>query len=791
MPAPTGIDEIRALTAYQELMQTAAIGAPPLLALVGAGLSAPAGLPTWKALRKHLVAELQTLASQQDDTKDATKLATEAYQIANHESYWVSFERLERTLGKMTYTSEIRRQLAAAETASIPEIYRLLWQTPIRGIFTVNLDSFARRSFSEVNQGDELKSFTGLEASRLMRVLHTRHKFVINLHGNTDDSESWVFTDRDLKKLLYSTNYQNMLASTFSSHSVLFLGISADDIAVGGPLQALAARRVEGPTHFWITDRNSPDARAWAESAGVRIIPYDSTNGHAVLREILNDLNSAVAAEPPAPPVVSAASPGSDAGLPPSDELVARPLEEIRTLLNSHARKILARPDGEFEYKKFAEEYDESIHRAWYTTDKGKNTLFGNTLHEAVARGAFGRVYRASDPDDNPIAVKVLLSEIRTDTELQMSFRRGVQAMRILERRGIQGMVAYKDASEIPAFVTMEWIDGPNLSEAKKLSLLDDWTDILWVANELVRVIGTAHALPERVLHRDIRPANVMLRNGWLDASEWEVVVLDFDLSTFRGARQKSVLAEGSALGFLAPEQMDDSKFSTRSAAVDSFGLGMTLFFLCGGVEPEAYMHRHADYEAQVRRAARTPRETSWRSLPVRIGRLILGATVDNQVQRWDVSQIRHELERLQSAHRDPAKVRAADMLVDEIAARSPALANSVTWNADRESVSMQSPTGLSLELAGPVESETIDLRISWASLGTEDRSRLGKYLAERSNRAAGSLRSGGWDKVSLESERQSFVLTARVSVNSAATRLDNIASSLDTAVGQLSFADV
>ena len=176
---------------------------------------------------------------------------------------------------------------------------------------------------------------------------------------------------------------------------------------------------------------------------------------------------------------------------------------------------------------------------------------------EEIKEGAFGLVYRAARKDDSEVAIKVLHERVRKQPEMLQSFRRGVNSMRILSRHNVQGMVPYYDASEIPAFVVMEFIDGPNLAEAVQHHLVNDWGTVLWIASEFVGIVRTSHMLPERVLHRDIRPSNIMIRNGWLDRDDWKIVVLDFDLSWHKDATEASVLHFSSASGFLALSKFD------------------------------------------------------------------------------------------------------------------------------------------------------------------------------------------------------------------------------------------
>ena len=184
-------------------------------------------------------------------------------------------------------------------------------------------------------------------------------------------------------------------------------------------------------------------------------------------------------------------------------------------------------------YEEFFKKYDEAIYRAWYTSEN--SDLLGYRLEKLHAKGAFGRVYRAISPGGNQVAIKVLLEEERRRADFLQSFRRGVRSMQILSKRAVEGIVGYEEAYEIPSFVVMEWVEGPNLSDAVKSKIVSDWSDALRIGRDLSRIIENAHRTPERVLHRDLRPANIMLQGYYQNPANWNVVVLDFDLSWHLG----------------------------------------------------------------------------------------------------------------------------------------------------------------------------------------------------------------------------------------------------------------
>lgn len=498
-------------------------------------------------------------------------------------------------------------------------------------------------------------------------------------------------------------------------------------------------------------------------------IRYRSTGGkHGVVQEMLEDLCSYV------PEEVVAAAPlalmGTAIGPTPLSEpdvLAGLPAAVIRKQLNAAAAEVLANdvPPDYPAFTDFLIRYDEPIYRAWYTgVAPGASDLLGYQLQRVAARGAFGRVYEALAPDGSRVAVKVLLEEIRANRELLHSFRRGVAAMRILERRGVQGMVRYKDASEIPAFVVMDWAEGPNLATAKESHLLDDWQTILSVSLALIEIIMNAHALPERVLHRDIRPSNIMLSDYYVAPDDWQVLVLDFDLSWHRDVDEKSVVHGSSSLGYLAPEQLRKRRGeSTRHAAVDVFGIGMTLAFLLRGQEPVANEQLFSDFASNLLRAAELIPGSALTSLPARFVRLVVACTQDKQADRWDLPQVHREVQRLAKfVSADPEQL-DGDLLCEEIASASETFTD-YSWDLDRDLAEVRRPTGLQVQLQTQRDGDRLLLHARWGSAGDEDRGALPKYLSEAVPTAVRVLRRAGWTAEGNR-ERQSFDIAASVDI--------------------------
>ena len=440
-----------------------------VVAWVGSGLSADAGLPTWAALRQSLIDTLRQNAATFEKADREKKLVA-ADQAESQENPWVAFQILQDELGLTTYRDVIRGKLSMSSRAKTPRAYTHLWKLGISGLLNLNLDKLATRAYYESGLHPLPVEGYGFNVANLAHVLKSPNPFIINLHGNHEDTTTWVFTHKQLNGLSSQPGYQQFLTSCLTARTVVFLGMTVDDVAVGGHLDRLRTIVPDCGSHYWITDRRDVKTNSWAEERQLRVIRYRAVgNDHSELEELFQDLLSFQPADDTPPPIVLAAEHEVTGKLATPDELIRENPETIREVLNSHAQKLLA-PDDDAAYQKFEEfcqEYDQAIYRAWYTTTaSGQNRLFQYELNERVARGGFGTVYRATDDHGQEVAVKVLNQEVRRDTRMLQGFRRGVRSMRILSKHHLDGMVPYLDASEIPAVVVMGWVDGPNLKQA-------------------------------------------------------------------------------------------------------------------------------------------------------------------------------------------------------------------------------------------------------------------------------------------------------------------------------------
>ncbi|WP_019931789.1 serine/threonine-protein kinase [Nocardia sp. BMG111209] len=198
---------------------------------------------------------------------------------------------------------------------------------------------------------------------------------------------------------------------------------------------------------------------------------------------------------------------------------------------------------------------------------------------EEIGRGGFGVVYRCVQRAlDRVVAVKVLSAEI--DDDARERFLREEQAMGRLS--GHPNIVDILQVGVTPGglpFIVMPYAVHGSLERLVRDNGPLDWVDSVRVGVRLAGAIETAHRA--QVLHRDVKPANVLLsRYG-------EPQLTDFGIARIPGSfRTSAELITGSP-AFTAPEILAGEEPTERS---DVYGLGSTLFALITG---------HAAYERQ------------------------------------------------------------------------------------------------------------------------------------------------------------------------------------------------
>ncbi len=210
-------------------------------------------------------------------------------------------------------------------------------------------------------------------------------------------------------------------------------------------------------------------------------------------------------------------------------------------------------------------------------------------IHRRIAVGGMGEVYGGVHRDTGlDIAVKVLRTE-RADSSSMVAFRDEAQAVASLDHPNIIRLFDYGTVSEAVAaesrgvleagnpFLVMEYLDGGNLGAVR------DEMDWLGLRRMLAQLLdGLAHSHARGIVHRDIKPGNILLADG--DRQRPLIKLTDFGIAHGFQETLPPTMARGAhgTLRYMAPEQFL-GKWRDYGPWTDIWAVGVVAFeIVCG-----------------------------------------------------------------------------------------------------------------------------------------------------------------------------------------------------------------
>ncbi|HEY2366098.1 MAG TPA: serine/threonine-protein kinase, partial [Polyangiaceae bacterium] len=191
-------------------------------------------------------------------------------------------------------------------------------------------------------------------------------------------------------------------------------------------------------------------------------------------------------------------------------------------------------------------------------------------LERLAAEGAMGTVWRARDRrDGGAIALKI---ERGIESERVV---REAQILADVKHEAIIKLVAYGTDPRLGTWLAMEWIEGHDLMKELEKGPLP-LVSSLALARRIAGALGSLHA--RGVLHRDVKPTNIMLPGGRTEDAK----LLDLGLARIQSAPRTT--RQGQTLGtpgYMAPEQARG--LVQIDARADVFSLGCVLFECISG----------------------------------------------------------------------------------------------------------------------------------------------------------------------------------------------------------------
>jgi serine/threonine protein kinase len=223
-----------------------------------------------------------------------------------------------------------------------------------------------------------------------------------------------------------------------------------------------------------------------------------------------------------------------------------------------------------------------------------KDPLVGTTVDgrfrilAAIGQGATSSVYKADEVLSGRLAaIKILHPHLAADQSLVARFAREAQAAKILKHPNIIPVSEYAVSDQGTPYLVMEYVDGISLQQ---LLARDGWLSVpvaIAIFTQICAGLNEAHQ--KGVVHRDIKPGNIMLVDR--PDGQYLVKILDFgcaQMMPMLGDTVLKVTQTGEMLGsllYMSPEQCLDGEVDGRS---DCYSLGCVLYESLTGKPPLA-----------------------------------------------------------------------------------------------------------------------------------------------------------------------------------------------------------
>jgi tetratricopeptide (TPR) repeat protein len=193
-----------------------------------------------------------------------------------------------------------------------------------------------------------------------------------------------------------------------------------------------------------------------------------------------------------------------------------------------------------------------------------------------LGRGGMGSVYQVRDLElDRDVALKLIRPEIAEDPEVLGRFKREIQLSSRITHKNVLRVYDLGEAEGV-RFLTMQYVDGSDLETLLKKQGRLPLPRLLSIFGEICRGLAAAHE--QGVVHRDLKPQNVMIDKAGT------AYVTDFGLAkSVVGGRLTEM---GALLGtpyYMSPEQVRGEPATQRS---DIYSLGVILYEMATGEVP-------------------------------------------------------------------------------------------------------------------------------------------------------------------------------------------------------------
>lgn len=263
-------------------------------------------------------------------------------------------------------------------------------------------------------------------------------------------------------------------------------------------------------------------------------------------------------------------------------------------------------------------------------------------LQEIIGVGGMAVVYKAYDNiEDRIVAVKILKEEFGKNEDFLRRFQNESKAIAVLSHPNI---VKVYDVSfgDMLQYIVMEYIDGVTLKEYIEQQGSLSWKDAIHFTIQILK--GLQHAHDKGIVHRDIKPQNIMLcRDG-------TIKVTDFGIARFARSEHKTMTDKAiGSVHYISPEQ---ARGEPTDEKADMYSVGVMLYEMLTGQLPFQAESAVSVAIMQLQTEPRLPREING-SIPIGLEQITMHAMQKDPARRYQMAA--EMLRDLEEFKRDPS----------------------------------------------------------------------------------------------------------------------------------------
>jgi serine/threonine protein kinase/Tfp pilus assembly protein PilF len=269
----------------------------------------------------------------------------------------------------------------------------------------------------------------------------------------------------------------------------------------------------------------------------------------------------------------------------------------------------------------------------------GGSTFAGRyQIIEELGKGGMGRVYKVLDTKINEkIALKLIKVEVASDRETIERFSNELKLARKIRHKNVCGMFDIGEAGGAH-FITMEYVSGEDLKTMIRMSTGLTMGTVLSIGKQVCQGLAEAHSLG--VVHRDLKPQNIMIDKGG------NAKIMDFGIA--RSVREKGITGAGVMIGtpeYMSPEQTEAKDVDQRS---DIYSLGIILYEMATGRVP---FEGETALSVAIKHKTEIPKDPKTLNphIPDDLNRLILKCLEKDKGKRYQTAaEVEAELDKIE-----------------------------------------------------------------------------------------------------------------------------------------------